>query len=136
MGSDNTYQERPKTMTALLKISPSNAKIGYESLSLLSGYSCPFALDCLAKVDLETYKIIDGPDALFRCFSATAEAAFPSVRRQRQHNFDLLKATMITTNTIETFAPGKRVQLHPALDRWMMGDRYGDIVKITHDYRN
>jgi hypothetical protein len=29
---------------------------------------------------------------LFRCFSATAEAAFPSVRRQRQHNFDLLKA--------------------------------------------
>ncbi len=38
---------------------------------------------------------------------------------------------MITTNTIETFATGKRVQLHPALDRWMMGDRYGEVVKIT-----
>ena len=54
----------------LLKISPSNAKIGYESLSLLSGHSCPFALDCLAKVDLKTFKIIDGKDAEFRCFSA------------------------------------------------------------------
>mgnify|MGYP003132011014 FL=1 len=75
----------------LLKISPSNAKIGYESLSLLSGHSCPFALDCLAKVDLTTFKIIDGKDAEFRCFSATAEAAFPSVRRQRQHNFDELR---------------------------------------------
>ena len=75
----------------LLKISPSNAKIGYESLSLLSGHSCPFALDCLAKVNLKTFKIIDGKDAQFRCFSATAEAAFPSVRRQRQHNFDLLR---------------------------------------------
>jgi hypothetical protein len=75
----------------LLKISPSNAKIGYESLSLLSGYSCPFALDCLAKVNLKTGKIIDGKDAEFRCFSATAEAAFPPVRRQRDHNFSLLK---------------------------------------------
>ena len=78
-------------MMELLKISPSNAKITYESLSLLSGHSCPFALDCLAKVDLKTFKIIDGKDAEFRCFSATAEAAFPATRRQRQHNFDLLR---------------------------------------------
>ncbi len=25
-------------------------------------------------------------------------------------------------------AKGTRVQLHPATDRWMMGDRYGEIV--------
>ena len=37
-------------MSELLKISKSNAKIEYPSLSLLSGYSCPAALDCLAKV--------------------------------------------------------------------------------------
>jgi hypothetical protein len=24
---------------------------------------------------------------------------------------------------------GKRVELHPATDRWMMGDRFGTIVK-------
>ena len=26
---------------------------------------------------------------------------------------------------------GTRVQLHPGTDRWMMGDRYGEIVKDT-----
>lgn len=29
---------------------------------------------------------------------------------------------------------GKRVELHPATDRWMMGDRYGEIVKIGREY--
>ena len=26
---------------------------------------------------------------------------------------------------------GDRVELHPAADRWMSGDRYGAIVKVT-----
>lgn len=26
---------------------------------------------------------------------------------------------------------GKRCQLHPATDRWMMGDRYGVITKVS-----
>lgn len=26
---------------------------------------------------------------------------------------------------------GKRVQLHPATDRWMRGDKYGEIVAIS-----
>ena len=25
---------------------------------------------------------------------------------------------------------GDRVELHPAMDRWMMGDRYGTVVRI------
>ena len=29
---------------------------------------------------------------------------------------------------------GTRVQLHPATDRWIMGDRYGEVVKITKRY--
>lgn len=29
---------------------------------------------------------------------------------------------------------GERVQLHPATDAWMMGDRYGEIVKIGAKY--
>lgn len=28
------------------------------------------------------------------------------------------------------FTPGQRVQLHPGTDRWMMGDRYGEVVKV------
>lgn len=26
---------------------------------------------------------------------------------------------------------GKRVQIHPALDRWMMGDKYGEITAVS-----
>jgi hypothetical protein len=76
-----------------LKISGSNAKIEYPSISLLSGYSCQGALDCLAKVKIINgkRKLIDGPLAKFRCFSASAEAQFPSVYEQRKHNFDLLR---------------------------------------------
>ena len=76
-----------------LKISGSNAKIEYPSLSLLSGSSCPSALDCLAKVKIINgkRKIIDGPMAKFRCFSASNEAQLPSVYEQRKHNFDLLR---------------------------------------------
>jgi len=41
---------------------------------------------------------------------------------------------MTYENTVNTFATGMRVQLHPALDRWMMGDRYGEVVKITRTH--
>jgi hypothetical protein len=30
----------------------------------------------------------------------------------------------------DTFYVGERVQSHPATDRWMMGDRFGSVVKI------
>ena len=29
------------------------------------------------------------------------------------------------------FTIGTRVQLHPATDLWMMGARYGTVVKVT-----
>lgn len=32
--------------------------------------------------------------------------------------------------TVRDFQQGQRVQLHPATDRWMRGDRYGQIMKI------
>lgn len=66
-----------------------NAKVGEETLifSLPSGHSCPFALACLAKADPETGKIEDGPRQEFRCFSASAESAFPSVRKSRWKNW-------------------------------------------------
>ncbi len=34
-------------------------------------------------------------------------------------------------NTIvDTRLVGTRVEAHPATDTWMMGDRYGEIVKV------
>ena len=34
------------------------------------------------------------------------------------------------TYTLESFAVGQRVQLHPALDLWMRGARYGQVTRI------
>lgn len=31
---------------------------------------------------------------------------------------------------------GKRVELHPATDRWMMGDKYGVIVAVSRKVRS
>ena len=70
------------------------------SLDLLSGWSCPFASDCLSKVH-ETgeislsgnprVKLKDGPNTQFRCFSASQEALLPNVYAKRKHNYDTLK---------------------------------------------
>jgi len=70
------------------------------SLDLLSGWSCPFAKECLSKVH-ETgefskagnpkVKLRDGKDTLFRCFSASQEALLPNVYKKRKHNYDSLR---------------------------------------------
>jgi hypothetical protein len=86
----------------MLKFNRSNAKLdGLElrtgrkvyTFSLLSGWSCPFAKDCLSKVYEIDGKLTlkDGPDTQFRCFSASQEVLFPSVYRQRKANFDALR---------------------------------------------
>ena len=64
------------------------------SFDLLSGFSCPFANECLSKVHIidGKRKIIDGPNTLFRCFSASQEAQYTGVYNLRKHNFDLLRA--------------------------------------------
>ena len=64
------------------------------SLDLLSGYSCPFAHDCLSKaVVSESGKrtIKDGPHTQFRCFSASQEVQYTNVYNSRKHNFDTLR---------------------------------------------
>ena len=61
--------------------------LGYKpniySFSLPSGYTCPFALDCLSKADKISGKISDSKNTLYRCFSASDESRYPSVRKQR-----------------------------------------------------
>ena len=71
-----------------------NAKLSADVLtfSLPAGYSCPCAKDCLAKADIDTGRIVDGPDAKFRCYAATAEAFATNVRVSRHDNFKLLVA--------------------------------------------
>jgi hypothetical protein len=75
-----------------------NAKLAghIATFSLPAGWTCPMAFDCLARANKETGRIIDGPHATFRCFSASTEAAFPSVRDSRWGNFDLLRSAKTT----------------------------------------
>ena len=64
------------------------------SFDLLSGYSCPFAKQCLSKATVNSEgkrKIKDGPDTEFRCFSASQEVQYTNVYNLRKNNFDTLR---------------------------------------------
>lgn len=94
-----------------MKFSPANAKLvklyknrhlkkwltnnrKIYSFDLLSGHSCPFAKDCLAKVVIQDdgkKKLVDGPDTEYRCFSASQEVIFPGVYNSRSGNFESLR---------------------------------------------
>jgi hypothetical protein len=71
-----------------------NSKLskGIATFSLPAGHTCPFAKECLSKVNRLTHKIADGKHTLFRCFSASQECIFPTVFRARWHNLELLRA--------------------------------------------
>jgi hypothetical protein len=87
----------------LLSFQKGNAKLGKNifTFSIVSGYTCPFAKDCLAKVDRLTGKLTDGPDTQFRCFSASQEALFPAVRKSRWNNFELIKEAIKNNVIVE-----------------------------------
>lgn len=38
------------------------------------------------------------------------------------------------TAALTDFQVGDRVMMHPATDRWMMGDRYGEVVSIGNKW--
>jgi hypothetical protein len=68
--------------------------------SLPAGHTCNFAKECFSKADRITGKITDGSDMQFRCFAASEECVFKSVRVARWRNFEMLKAL----HTIEDMA--------------------------------
>lgn len=65
------------------------------SFDLLSGWSCPFAKDCLSRAVTGPdgkRKIKDGKDTKVRCFSASQEVQYPALYNLRKANFDALRA--------------------------------------------
>lgn len=94
----------------MLKFSPANTKLvalrnvpelerylankrKVYSFDLLSGHSCPFAHNCLSKVEENNGKlsIHDGKATEFRCFSASQEVIFRKAYESRKRNFDNLR---------------------------------------------
>jgi hypothetical protein len=80
-------------MTDKLTFGFGNAKLSKNiaHFSLPAGYSCPFAKECLTKANRITGKLIEGKHCRFRCFSASQENSYPSVRISRWKNFDILR---------------------------------------------
>ena len=91
-------------MNDLLKFGEPNSKLKkmlkklslkLKTFTLPAGWTCPAAKDCLSRANRETGKIQDGPDTEFRCFAASAEATYPSLRKMVWDNFELLRAALI-----------------------------------------
>ena len=80
---------------AKLKKMLKKLKLKLKTFTLPAGHTCPGAKDCLSRANRETGKITDGPDTEFRCFAASAEATYPSLRKMVWHNFELLRAALI-----------------------------------------
>ncbi len=87
-----TITPRKAKPAAALNFGEGNAKLkGIHTFSLPAGHACPGALECLSRADKETGKISDGKHTAFRCFSASQEATYPSVRKARWRNMNALK---------------------------------------------
>ncbi len=87
-------------MENLLKFKDANGKlkkmakklgIKLKTFTLPAGYTCPGAKDCLAFADRKTGKVKDGKDTQFRCFMASLEAVFPSLREMVWENLRLIR---------------------------------------------
>lgn len=110
-------------MKELLKFSSGNAKLqnrGIALFSLPAGYTCPGAVGCLAKFSREQSKIIDGPKQKYRCYAASQEAIYPSLRRATDHNLRLLKEARTTKGMAEL--------IHDSLPAF-----YFDKIRIHQD---
>jgi len=85
--------------TKLVKLQTA-LKLKVITFSLPSGFTCPGALDCLSRANRQTGHITDGKDTKFRCFQASAEALYPSLREMVWHNFELIKSKVANTADI------------------------------------
>ena len=79
---------------AKLKKLAKKLKLKLKTFSLPSGWTCPGAKECHSRADRETGKIKDGKHTEFRCFQASAEAVYPSLRKAVWHNMDLIDAIL------------------------------------------
>lgn len=70
-----------------------NAKLPKSTMcfAIPSGFTCPGAEQCLAMVDRHSGELTHGPLQRFRCYSASEEKRFLSVRQGRWRNYDIIK---------------------------------------------
>ena len=105
----------------MLSFSLGNAKLkGLHTalFNLPAGYTCPGACECLSHFDRVEQRVIDGPNTEFRCYAASIEAAFKSVRDSVDRNLAILKGARTTAamaEVIDLSLPSKyyhRIRIH------------------------
>ena len=121
---------KTKSLRDISKLQPylANRRKVY-SLDLLSGWSCPGACDCLARVHMLNGKrsLKDGPKTKFRCFSASQEVAYTNTYKARQHNFDLIKGCRSTESVLKLLT--KSMPKNLGILRWHVA---GDFFRRSY----
>ena len=82
----------------LLKLGAGNAKLSDTILtfSTPAGHSCPGAKHCHVFADRETGKLTKAANLLYDCYASRMEARWPTVRKARWHNKDLIDSLTLT----------------------------------------
>jgi hypothetical protein len=119
----------------MLSFGKRNAKLGKDiaTFSLPAGFTCPKAHECLSKSNRETGKIKDGKHTQFRCFSASAEALYPNVRKSRWNNFEQLKGKTVNdmVSLIDSSLPKhKIIRVHVSGD-FFSQDYFAAWMKVA-----
>jgi hypothetical protein len=97
--------------------------------NLPTGHTCPFALECLVKVDRETGKFENKSNA-YRCYAASPER-FPAVRNHRWANYEYVRKS----NKPVLPKDCKAVRIHAAGD--FFNQAYFDIwIEIAKENPN
>lgn len=97
--------------------------------NLPTGHTCPFALECLVKVDRETGKFENKSNA-YRCYAASPER-FPAVRNHRWANYEYVRKS----NKPVLPKDCKAVRIHAAGDFFNQAyfDMWIEIAKENPD---
>ena len=118
-----------------------NAKLAshIHTFSLPAGFSCPGAHLCLSKADPTSGKITDGPAQEFRCYAASQECAYPSARKARWHNYNLLVNAATKDNMVKLILGSlpdnlKVLRLHVSGDFFSQAyfDAWAQVAVINH----
>lgn len=94
--------------------------------NLPTGHTCPFALECLVKVNRTTGKFLNKSKS-YKCYSANSER-FPAVREHRWRNFEFVKNNGVPTLPDKC----KSVRIHASGD--FFSQKYFDLwLKVIKD---
>jgi hypothetical protein len=92
---------------------------------LPAGYTCPAAKDCLTRAERnperDCWEVVDY--GKFRCYAASQEALYPSVRKLRWKNYnDIMNSRNLIADlcTMVEFSPHKYIRLHSSGDFFNM----------------